>query len=271
MWRIRCFKYRSTCLLWSVQSRRAQIMLWNWKNTRSFLGLEKSDFRFICDTKKLIVLIAQTIFRALLKDDWFCNTCLYWKKKRSKDPLVDPDSKPIKCVLCDRKGGAMKGMRFLQIIDKVSNVLIDKSPPESKIDFFNRFNEARRIKISKTLNPECYPEKDQWAHMVCALFIEEVSFNDSQTSSGIIINQIPARKKVSATRKCTCCIKEGYVVDCQCETPGCNKKEMWSYFYALKLLLYLNIWKFIFFCLLEPGFRTVCLVKGAETAFIFTI
>jgi len=113
------------------------------------------------------------------EDDWFCNTCLYWKKKRSKDPLVDPDSKPIKCVLCDRKGGAMK---------------------------------------------ECYPEKDQWAHMVCALFIEEVSFNDSQTSSGIIINQIPARKKVSATRKCTCCIKEGYVVDCQCETPGCNKK-----------------------------------------------
>ena len=48
---------------------------------------------------------------------------------------------------------------------------------------------------------ECYPDKEKWAHMVCALFIEEVSFNDTQTSSGIITSSIPPFKRVSSTRK----------------------------------------------------------------------
>ena len=34
--------------------------------------------------------------------------CIYWKKRRSKDPLTDPNSKPIRCILCDRPKGAMK-------------------------------------------------------------------------------------------------------------------------------------------------------------------
>ena len=34
--------------------------------------------------------------------------CIYWKRKRSKDPLTDPNTKPLKCVLCDRSNGAMK-------------------------------------------------------------------------------------------------------------------------------------------------------------------
>ena len=101
-----------------------------------FQGSKKTIFKL--SAVKKIKQLSSDNFRALLKDDWFCNTCLYWKKKRSKDPLVDPDSKPIKCVLCDRKGGAMKGMRFLQIRDKASNVLIDKSSilTESQFDFF---------------------------------------------------------------------------------------------------------------------------------------
>merc|ERR1711892_1611408 len=113
------------------------------------------------------------------EDDWFCNTCLYWKKKRSKDPLVDPDSRPIKCILCDRKGGAMK---------------------------------------------ECHPDKEKWAHMVCALFIEEVSFNDTNTSSGIIASNIPPRKRVGPNRKCSFCNRDGIVVDCQCDMTSCAKK-----------------------------------------------
>ena len=129
------------------------------------------------------------------EDDWFCNSCLYWKKKRSKvsfwcyfqengcfqDPLVDPKSKPIRCVLCDRTQGAMK---------------------------------------------ECTGEgKDTWAHMVCALFIEEVFFHDTQNSSGIIISAIPSSKRVSPTRRCTYCHRGGIVVDCQCDMADCKKKE----------------------------------------------
>lgn len=98
-----------------------------------------------------------------------------------QDPLVDPKSKPIRCVLCERTTGAMK---------------------------------------------ECHGEgKDAWAHMVCALFIEEVYFHDTQNSSGIIISGIPPSKRVSPTRRCSFCPKGGIVVDCQCELAECKKKE----------------------------------------------
>ena len=47
---------------------------------------------------------------------------------------------------------------------------------------------------------EVYPKRgseDSWAHILCALFFEEVQFRDPETSSGIShIESIPASKKV---------------------------------------------------------------------------
>lgn len=120
---------------------------------------------------------------AIPDGDWFCNVCKYWKRKRSKDPLCDPNSCPLKCSLCEQDKGAMK---------------------------------------------ELYrPKKDdpeRWAHIVCALFIDEVRFHDAETSTGIIIDDIPREKKVGAIngRKCAFCSNGGYIVKCNCEDK-CNK------------------------------------------------
>ncbi|CAG5085464.1 Oidioi.mRNA.OKI2018_I69.PAR.g10901.t2.cds [Oikopleura dioica] len=109
--------------------------------------------------------------------DWYCNTCKYWRKRRSKDPLTS--MKPLKCVLCFDVRGAMK---------------------------------------------EVYPKRgsdDTWAHILCALFFEEVQFRDPETSSGIShIESIPHSKKVTAEKKCEFCTREGYLRFCDC---GCGK------------------------------------------------
>ena len=46
-------------------------------------------------------------------------------------------------------------------------------------------------------------------YSVCALFIDEVYFHDTTNSNGIIIDRVPPRKKVSATRKCFYCDRLG--------------------------------------------------------------
>lgn len=84
---------------------------------------------------------------------------------------------------------------------------------------------------------EVYPKRgseDSWAHILCALFFEEVQFRDPETSSGIShIESIPASKKVdfffktlknffqvTATRKCEYCSRDGYLRFCDC---NCGK------------------------------------------------
>ena len=44
---------------------------------------------------------------------------------------------------------------------------------------------------------------------VCALFIDEVYFRDSASSTGIQIEKISQRKKVTTHRKCTYCDAQG--------------------------------------------------------------
>jgi len=125
--------------------------------------------------------------KTIPEGDWFCNICKYWRKRRSKDPLVSP--RTFKCVLCFGTRGAMK---------------------------------------------EVYPKRgneDSWAHILCALFFEEVQFRDPETSSGIShIESIPASKKVTVTRKCEFCSRDGYLRFCDCNCgkafhPSCASRR----------------------------------------------
>lgn len=86
---------------------------------------------------------------------------------------------------------------------------------------------------------EVYPKRgsdDTWAHILCALFFEEVQFRDPETSSGIShIESIPHSKKVgelfipfntnspfqvTPDKKCEFCTREGYLRFCDC---NCGK------------------------------------------------
>lgn len=60
---------------------------------------------------------------------------------------------------------------------------------------------------------------------MCALFIDEVLFQDIETSTGIIIDDISNDKKVgNHGRKCFFCTKMGFVVKCSCG-KACDKWE----------------------------------------------
>jgi len=136
-----------------------------------------------CDECNLAVHKLCYGIAAIPDGDWFCNVCTFWKKKRSKDPLCDPKSCPLKCILCEGSRGAMK-----------------------------------------ELHKNRKDEQDRWAHIVCALFIEEVRFHDPETSTGIIIDDIPSSKKVlDGVRGCFYCKKAGFVVKCCCEDKSCGK------------------------------------------------
>ena len=59
-------------------------------------------------------------------------------------------------------------------------------------------------------------------YSVCALFIDEVYFHDTTNSNGIIIDRVPPRKKVSATRKCFYCDRLG-----KCFNLDYNGSYLW--------------------------------------------
>lgn len=96
--------------------------------------------------------------------------------------------------------------------------------------FRNFLKSEKRLYFISVLSSE-----KRWAHIVCALFIEEVRFHDPETSTGIIIDDIPSSKKVlDGVRSCFYCKKAGFVVKCCCDDKSCGK---WVRLY----IFYLNL------------------------------